>query len=263
MKSSAPSWSLLLRLLLVTAALGLLWRLVLGMPDLLETRPAQRIVQGLLLSSGVLALVATLLRRDRDDWRLTGWPPREGTLLREFAGGALLWLLPAAAGLALCLSMGWVSLSPVAAPSRLLLLLPGVALAVFLSEAFPEELAVRGYIQGLVGRRAAAWVALLAQLAVFILFAWSAGALATPQQWLFLPGLGLILGYARAVSGQVWCCIGIHWAWMTSTQWLLAAFTVEGTQTLLFLAFALLPSTAIGLVLGLRRPGFDWRRPQG
>lgn len=259
------SIALLLRLALFAAALALLWRLVLDLPGLpgLPPQPTvQHIVQGGVASLGVFALVAVLRRRDRLDWRVVGWPQRAACALRGFATGAALWLLPAAAGVGLCLSLGWSTLSPVAGPVRLAMALPLVALAAFLLEALPEELALRGYVQGLVGRRAAAWVALLAQLAVFVAFAWSVGALATPQQWMFVPGLGLILGYARALSGQVWTCIGIHWAWMTATQWLLAGFEVGGAQALLFVAFALLPSATIGLVLGLRRPDFDWRRQQ-
>ena len=255
--------SVLLRLVPFAIALVVLWRLALAMPDLEHGRTAQRIAQGVLASAGVLALVAALLRRDRLGWDVAGWPDRAGAVLRAFAAGAALWLLPAAAGVALCLALGWATLSPVAGPAQLAMTLPAVALAAFLFDALPEELALRGYVQGLVGRRAAAWVALFVQLAVFVAFAWAVGALDTPQQWMFVPGLGLILGYARALSGQVWTCIGIHWAWMTSTQWLLGGFEVAGAQTLLFVAFTLLPSTTIGIALGLRRPDFDWRQREG
>ncbi len=249
-----------LRLVPFAAALVLLWRLALGLPSLEHGALLQRVAQGALVSIGVVALMAVLLRRDRLGWRVAGWPDRAGQIPPAFAAGAALWLLPAAAGVALCVSLGWVTLSPVAAPADLAMTLPAVALAVLLIEALPEELALRGYVQGLLQRRTAPWIALLAQVAVFVAFAWAAGALGTTQQWMFVPGLGLILGYARALSGQVWTCIGIHWAWITTTQWLLAGFEVGGAQTLLFVAFALLPSMAIGIVLGLRRPDFDWRR---
>ncbi|MGJ4729210.1 CPBP family intramembrane glutamic endopeptidase [Luteimonas sp. SDU101] len=258
MRSIAPSP--LPRLLLFVIALMVLWRLTLGMPEVASDLRAQRIAQGVLLSAGVAALVWSLLRYDRLPWCVAGWSAAAGSNLRAFAAGIALWLLPAAAGVALCLWLDWATLSPRSGTTDLALLLPGIALAVLLSEALPEELGLRGYVQGLVGRHAPAWVALLAQLAVFVAFAWAVGALDSLQQWMFVPGLGLILGYARALSGRLWTCIGIHWAWMTTTQWLLAAFDISGAQTLLFVACVLLPSTTIGIVLGLQRPDFDWRR---
>lgn len=260
MRSAALRLSI--RLLLFTAALVLLWRSALALPEMAHGGFVQRVAQGALISVGVFALVGAMLRRDRLPWSLVGWPGGARQALRAFATGAALWLLPATAGVALCVSLGWATLSPAAAPADLAVTLPAVALAVLLVEALPEELALRGYVQGLVGRRAAPWIALLVQMAVFIAFAWAAGALGTAQQWMFVPGLGLILGYARALSGQVWTCIGIHWAWMTATQWLLAGFEIGGAQILLFVAFALLPSTTIGIVLGVHRPGFDWRQRQ-
>ena len=130
---------------------------------------------------------------------------------------------------------------------------------VFLVEALPEELAVRGYAQGVAARRLTAWAALLVQVALFTGFAWAVGALASFQQWLFIPSFALILGYVRAVTGNVWTSIGVHTAWMTVQQWLALHADADGLQALQFVAFALLPSAALGTVLGLRHPHVDWR----
>lgn len=254
------SITLAVRLALLAAGSVLVWRSVLAFAD--DHDPRTRLLAGLAISTAVFALVAALLRMDRLSWRDIGVHGFAANL-RAFALGAGLWLLPALLGMIVCVSLGWASVTVLSAPSAIAVSLPPLALSVFLVEALPEELAMRGYAQGLVGRHAAAWLALLAQVLLFTAFAWAVGALGSLQQWLFIPGLALILGYARALTGNVWTGIGIHFAWMTTTQGLSPAqghFAVDGIQTLQFLAFALLPSATIGTVLGLRHPGFDWRR---
>lgn len=259
------SWTTLsLRLGLLGVAIVATWYAALSVPGV-DGLPAvaTRTLQGALISASVLAIVFLLLRRDRLPWRDIGIRDAAANL-RAFALGAGLWLAPALAGAALCVAMGWTTFSLQTTPMALLAALLPLALAVFLIEAFPEELALRGYAQGLVMRKAAPWVALLLQAALFVAFAWAVGALYSPQQWMFLPGLALILGYARALGGNVWTSIGVHAAWMTTTQLLAPQaghVAVEGLQTLQFVAFALLPSATLGIVLGLLNPGFDWRRP--
>lgn len=255
-----PIAPIVLRLALLLAGIVLLWRGVLAIPgDGSGYRIGHHLLQGALISTGVLALVFLLLGRDRLPWRDAGFGSLPANA-RAFLLGAGLWLLPALLGIALCAGLDWVSISPVSTSSAILAAVLPLALGVFLIEAFPEELALRGYAQTLVGRRYAAWIALLVQMLLFVAFAWAVGALDSTQQWMFIPGLALILGFARAVSGNVWTCIGIHTAWMTTTQ-LLPHFSVTGLQTLLFLAFTLLPSMTIGIVLPLRNPEFDWRKP--
>lgn len=52
--------------------------------------------------------------------------------------------------------------------------------------------------------------------------------------------------------------------WSTlALRLVLVAIAIIGMQTLQFVAFVLLPSATIGIVLGVLRPHFDWRRPQG
>ncbi|MFC3715429.1 CPBP family intramembrane glutamic endopeptidase [Luteimonas soli] len=253
------SWGTLgLRLAIVVAAIIGIWRgasMLWG-----DTHdPATHLLRGACISLMVLALVALLLRLDRLRGSEIGQLGPAANV-RAFALGAGLWLLPALVGAALCIALGWASISLRSTPSTILLALPPLALGVFLVEAFPEELALRGYVQGLVARKAAPWVALLAQMVVFVGFGWAVGALHSVEQWMFIPGLALILGYVRALTGNVWASMGVHCAWMTSTQLLNGHAAVEGLQTLQFLAFALLPSATIGAALGVLNPGFSWRR---
>ncbi|MCD9028687.1 CPBP family intramembrane metalloprotease [Luteimonas sp. BDR2-5] len=225
----------------------------------------QRLLAGAAFSLLALVALCALLRTDprsRGAIAMAG----TGANLRAFAGGVLLWLLPAAIGTALCIAMGWVRISFVGAlpdlPARLALL----ALTVLLVEALPEELLFRGYVQSLLGTRVARWLAVVLQAVLFCLCAWLSGAMPDATQWLFLPGFALLLGYLRALSGNVWTTVGMHLAWMTSTQILGAQhglFATGNLGTLQFLAFALLPSAVASTVLNLRRPRFDWRRRGG
>lgn len=252
------------RLLVLMAAAVVLWLGALALDGAtLPPSTWRRTTQGLIVSLGVLVLVHVLRGRNAGPDAIAGLA-RASVHLRAFVFGACLWMLPALLGIILCVLLGWTSIELRAPPAALLAALPPLALGVLLLEALPEELLFRGYAQGELGRRHAAWIALLAQMLLFVGFAWAIGALTSLSQWMLVPGLALILGYARALTGGVWTCIGIHFAWMTTTQLLASPqISVTGMQTLQFVAFALLPSAAIGTALSVRRPDFDWRRPMG
>jgi len=250
-------WSkLILRLGAVTAAMILIWRVVLALLGE-GYDPARHLLTGAIVSAAVLPVVLLALRLDRLPWRTIGHHAAAANL-RAFMLGAGLWLLPALLGTALCVALGWSSITPRSSPAGILAALPPLALGVFLAEALPEELAVRGYLQGMVARRAAHWVALVVQMMLFVVFAWAVGALDSIQQWMFVPGFGLILGIVRALAGSVWASMGVHFAWMTTTQLLNGHASVDGLQTLQFVAFALLPSATLATVFSLRRPDFRW-----
>ena len=219
--------------------------------------PLGQLSAGLLMSALVLALVAWLRHRERLSWDIIGHLSA-GRNLRAFAMGAGLWLLPAAIGTAVCVALGWSSISFRAPPAQVLAALPLLALTVLLVEALPEEFAIRGWAQGLAARRYPQWAALLLQAALFVAMAWLAGAMQSAGQWMFLPGFALILGYARALTGSVWTSIGVHFAWMTTSQLINGHAWVEGMAMLQFVAFALLPSATLGAVLGMMRPDFRW-----
>lgn len=256
-------WSkLILRLGAVTIAVILIWRGALALVGYTGGYdPAGQLLIGAIISTAVLALVFLALRLDRLPWHTVG-VHAAGTNLSAFALGAGLWLLPALLGTALCVALGWSSITLHSTPAAVLAAVPPLAVGVFLVEAFPEELAVRGYLQSMVARRAAQWVALLVQMALFVTFAWAVGALGSMQQWMFIPGFGLILGIVRAMAGSVWASMGVHFAWMTTTQLLNGHASVDGLQTLLFVAFTLLPSATLAAFFSLRRPDFRWTARQ-
>lgn len=220
-----------------------------------------RVLAGAMLSAVVLILVARLRRHSGAAWTTVGHHSL-GRNIREFSLGAALWLASAAVGVGLCTALGWSSIKFATPPAQAVAALPLLALAVLLVEALPEEFAVRGWAQGLAAHHCPQWLALLLQAALFIGMAWLAGAMQSPGQWMFLPGFALILGYVRALSGSVWAGMGVHFAWMTTSQFLHAHTEVEGMAVLLFLAFALLPSATLGAVLGAMRPGFRWNARQ-
>lgn len=252
--------SIAARLALVTVGAALLWRGALLLRVFDTASLWNRILQGAVITLGVLALMTALRARTTQLSRSMGMQDTASNL-RACLLGAGLWLVPAALGTTICMALGWTSIDARAPLGTLILATSTVALGVMLIEALPEELLFRGFMQGAVARRYPAWSALFAQLALFVAFAWAIGALHSPWQWMFIPGFALILGYARALSGNVWTCIGIHLAWMTTTQTLaMPHFAVEGLQTLQFIAFALLPSAMIGARLGMRCPHFDWRQ---
>lgn len=259
-RSGMPMKTLALRLALLGVAIVAIWR---GTSALLPDTgydPATHLLRGAVISALVLAVVLVLLRLDRLRGHDIGHRSA-GTNLRAFAMGAALWLASALLGAAICVALGLSSITLLSTPQALLSALPPLLLGVFLVEALPEELALRGYVQGVVARKAAAWIALLVQALMFVAFAWAVGALHSAEQWMFIPAFGLILGYVRALTGNVWACMGVHTAWMTTTQLLHGHAAIDGQQALQFVAFALLPSATLGAALGILRPDFDWRRP--
>lgn len=250
------------RPLLVLAAIAVLWRGYVLLLPALGASPAARVAGGAALCLAAIALLAILLRYRKQRWRTLGMAPRARDNLRAFAAGLALWGLPAAAGAGLCAALGWVAIEPLAGAGAMAALLAWLVPAVLLGEAIPEELLFRGWLQSRLAARLAPWRAVLLQAMAFCAVAWTVGAMDGLMQWLFLPGFALILGAVRALTGNLWTAAGVHAAWMIATQALAPAhgqFAVEGLQTLQVVAFAVVPSTAMGIWFGIRRPDFDWR----
>ncbi|CAN7147792.1 CPBP family intramembrane metalloprotease [Pseudoxanthomonas sp. LjRoot143] len=226
-----------------------IWKAGLSLvPD--ATSPAQRLLAGCVISTLALVLVVLALRRDRLDPSVLGLA-RMRDVLCGVLGGAALWLLTAVPMTALLLWLGVAEVRMVgdgfAALATLAILIP----VVLLIEAIPEELVFRGYVQGSAARWLSPWLAVVAQAAFFLLFAWAIGATAAPGQWSFLPGFALILGGLRLMGGNLGWPIGFHAALMVATQWLLAHghFVVHNAMTIQVLAFVALPSAVYGMVL--------------
>lgn len=247
----------LIILLLPVLAFTALLQLQLHIWD--EASHLQAVLAGTVLTAAMVALVAVLRHRRHLSWPVIGHH-RARDNLRAFALGATLWLVPALAGMVLCLATGWASVTFASPPAAAIGMLPVLALGVLLSEALPEELVIRDWAQGVLAQRFAPWAAVVLQAAAFLLMAWLSGALRDLAQWMFLPGFALILGAVRALSGSLRTSMGVHFAWMTTAQLIHAHVAVEGMATLQFVAFALLPSATLCTVLSVCSP--DFRRTQ-
>ena len=105
------------------------------------------------------------------------------------------------------------------------------------------------------------WLTIVLQALLFTLFGYLIGAIYSLEQLLFLPGFAFILGYFRAVSGNVWTAIGFHVAIMTVTQILSPVhshFIVDGVFELRFFAFILFLSVLGAIVLDYIYPNHRW-----
>lgn len=221
------------------------------------------------LSHFLLAVITTVLtlilvefarRWSKLSWSQLGMANAIGNI-RSFGLGLILWLVPAAIGLVICLMAGWVEISFQTDFSSLFVGLLILCITVFLIEALPEELLVRGYIYRTVNTLFPHWGTVLIQMVLFTVFGYAIGAIYSVEQLMFLPGFAFILGYFRAVSGNVWTAIGFHTAIMTVTQILQPHhqhFEVSGMFTLQFFAFILLPSAFGAAALGFIYPNFKW-----
>lgn len=205
-------------------------------------------------------LIKTALRVDNVSWKRLGQASIK-TNLFSFLLGFFLWVIPAAIGLFICLTLGWVELTVNTNLNELLLNILILSVTVFLIEALPEEFIFRGYIYSYLNVLFPHWATLFLQTILFSLFAFFIGAMYSVEQLQFIPGFALILGYFRAVSGNVWTSIGFHVAIMTATQILNASqnhFDVSGLFTLQFFAFILLPSAIGATVLSFVYPKHNW-----
>ncbi|MCY9786050.1 CPBP family intramembrane metalloprotease [Nocardiopsis sp. EMB25] len=261
----------LVRVILVTVGALLVWLLMGWVDDTLfpaeEVTTASHVVNALLVFVLAVPLVWAARRfLDRRPWGglgLTG--VREGR--RPFLVGAAAWALPGAAGIALCVAMGWASVTAAVPWTELL---PGVlslAALVLVFEAVPEELIFRGYLYRNLNAAMPAWLAVLAQAALFALFGtglwvilngWGVLAERLP---LFL-GMGIVLGGIRLVTGNLWACVGFHLVFQTVAQTMLSSGYVEvrGVDAIMSTGFLAPFVFGVPTVMLLSLTTGDWGR---
>jgi membrane protease YdiL (CAAX protease family) len=257
-RPSAPS--LLLRFGIALLACITIWKVGLSLlPEAASS--SRRLLAGAVISVLVCAFLAVALRKDRLGASLLGLD-RMRDVLRGALAGAGLWLLTAIPATALLLWLGMAEVQMTSDWPTALAALAILVPVVLLIEAIPEELLFRGYLQGTASRRLSPWLAVFAQAAAFVLFAWAIGATAAPGQWSFLPGFALLLGGLRLMGGNLGWPIGFHVALMVATQWLLAHghFKVENAMVIQVLAFVVLPSAVYGVTLSIRASAGAARR---
>jgi membrane protease YdiL (CAAX protease family) len=207
-----------------------------------------------------IILIDSVRRMDKLSWKKLGLDTLRKNAV-SFLLGFMVWAIPAALGLIICIMAGWVQITAQTDFSQLLWSVLILLVTVFFIEALPEELIFRGLIYRYFHSLFPHGVTLFMQALVFSLFGYLIGALYSFEQLLFLPGFALILGYLRAVSGNIFTAIGFHTAMMTVTQILSPLhghFDVSGMLTLQFFAFILIPSAVGAIALEFIYPKPKW-----
>lgn len=182
-----------------------------------EYNQMYHIAIGLFLSFISYILVSATLKLDNRKWQQIG----SSSLSKNsyyFTLGIILWLIPAFISLGICLKLNWISINLKINGLELFRDYLILFVTVFFVEAFPEEIIMRGYIYSSFESMISKTRANISQTLVFLLFAFLINSLISIDQWLFIAGYGLILGYLRSKTGSVWTSIGFHTILMTTTQ---------------------------------------------
>lgn len=218
-----------------------------------------------ILTAVLSIMVIDIARRlDRISWKQLGMSSVRNNIL-SFMVGFILWTIPAAIGLVICVMAGWVEITVQTNVNQLLMSVLILFITVFFIEALSEELIFRGYLYRHLQALFPHWATVLLQALLFTLFAYLIGAMYSFEQLLFLPGFAFLLGYFRAISGNVWTAVGFHAAIMTVTQMLSPLhnhFEVTGMFTLQFIVFILLPSVVGAIALEFIYPKHNWRHKE-
>lgn len=223
-----------------------IWRLILyfnGMFSGDEYNSTIHFLTGLAITILSFILVNTARRTNRISWRQIGMGDLHTNVISFFVG-MILWLIPAVIGLIIALLVGWIEITVTTNLNQLLLSILILYITVFLIEAFPEELILRGYVYSYLNALFPHWITLIIQTLIFSLFAYFVGAMYSLEQFLFIPGYGFMLGYIRAKSRNVWTSTGFHTAIMTASQIINPIhghFNINGIFVIRFFAFNLLP----------------------
>ncbi|TMR32596.1 CPBP family intramembrane metalloprotease [Nonomuraea zeae] len=254
---------MLWRALIVFAAAVLLWLFVyhgtpLGYEYTRLTHAARAVLTTVLVVPMVIAARRLL---DRRPWTGLGLPSlRAG--LRSLLLGLACWLVPAAAGFALCLGLGWVEIGLRTSAADVVRGAALLTVLVLLYEALPEELVFRGYLQHNLATVSPAWQAVIAQAGLFTLFGFLVGAAVSLDRILIFFVFALLLGGFRVATGDIWAGIGFHLAFQTVAQLFDstgAVFEVTGLDTLRLVALGGLPFSLGWLaMLHLRRDRLSW-----
>lgn len=205
-------------------------------------------------------LISTVIRIGKNSWKQIGYSSFR-TNFTSFLIGTAIWAIPASIGLFISLMTGWAEITVKIDISKLILSVGTLYVIIFLIEAFPEEIILRGYIYSHLNILFPHWVVVIIQTVVFSLFAFFIGAMYSFEQIMFIPGFGFMLGYIRAKSGNVWTSIGFHSAIMTASQILNPIhgnFEVNGIFAVRFFAFNLLPNILGAIALEYIYPNHKW-----
>lgn len=229
-------WGVVTRASLVLAAIIAGWTGIAALrPMLIEAQIGAQtagLVVAALTTVFAVALIALMSRRDRWTFSKLGLGSGPGDI-RAFGVGVALWTGLAALGLWVGHSLGDFAIETAPLTMAAFALVGLQLLVVFLLEALPEELVLRGYLYTLFAERMPRWVSVIAQAVVFMIWAFALVAISEAiggrSNWsigldrvvLFLT-FGVTLALVRLWTGSLWASVGLHLAFQTATQLMLA-----------------------------------------
>lgn len=245
------------RITLVFLVATLIWLLILHVNRVVFGPDYDRLghLVSALLATTLTVPAVVLARRFLDKRPLRGLgisPLRTG--LRSFCIGIECYLIPASLGLGVALALDWVDISLTTSLTTLVGSLLGLIALVFLSEALPEELIFRGYIYRNLNASLPRWASVGGQALLFSLWGISIGAFLTAERIVFFFFVAVVIGMIRAITDDIWACIGFHLAFQTVQQLFTGplasdAFIVSASGTLERVVFGLVPLALAVLVL--------------
>jgi membrane protease YdiL (CAAX protease family) len=139
---------------------------------------------------------------------------------RPLLVGILCWAIPAAVAGSVVVALGWAELTVTKPMGSLLAGIVALTALVFLYEALPEELLFRGYFYANLAERWSPGATVLAQAALFTLWAAAIGAAASADRVVLLFAFACALGVLRTATANLWSTIGFHWAFQVTAQFL-------------------------------------------
>lgn len=203
-------------ILLPIAGAIVLWRAAMMLSSIAPFPFAhgERLTFALIVAGGVVGFTAVMARLQS---RRVPFAPLNRVAVVQTCFGFAAYAGVALVAVGALLATGLVDITFTNSPDAAL----GVAylvLLVLLSEALPEELLFRGWLMQVFEARRSPWTPVLGQTAIFTLFAWAVGAVASLNDASFIACFGLALGIVRAVTGTVWASVGLHLAFITAQQ---------------------------------------------
>jgi len=198
--------------------------------------------------------------------RLLDRAPFSGLRLTSLRGGwrpllvgILCWAIPAAVAGSVVVALGWAELTVTKPMGSLLAGIVALTALVFLYEALPEELLFRGYFYANLAERWSPGATVLAQAALFTLWAAAIGAAASADRVVLLFAFACALGVLRTATANLWSTIGFHWAFQVTAQFLgpsWDAIALDDPYLAFGIALSLVPFAAtlpLAAVLARRR----------
>lgn len=214
-----------------------------------------RISGGLVLSIAVVVMVSVRARRAAAESGLEFGATRIKSAGRGLLMGAAIWLVPAGICFTALTFLG-APLTIDAPLGKVLSVGFLVFMAVLLSEAVPEELVFRGQLMSVLSEKLQGWWVIVVQAGLFTAFAVMLRGWTGVADFSLFLGMGIGLGYMRAVAGSVWTTVGFHAVFQTGSQLFLTheVATFAGSEAAAMIALGALPFAFGAIFVALLAP---------